>query len=179
MPTIFSHSVAALAIQRIFSSGRGTFKIYLLVVICSVIPDADVIAFKFGIPYGDILGHRGFSHSILFAALWALFIRFFFFIKNPTFSKEGFILFLLFFFSTLSHGILDAFTNGGLGVCFYCPFDSTRYFFPHRPILVSPIGKRFFSDWGMRVLISEFFIIWIPSLFIILAAEIVRRRSGK
>jgi inner membrane protein len=36
--------------------------------------------------------------------------------------------------ATASHGILDAFTNGGLGVAFFAPFDKTRYFFPVTPM---------------------------------------------
>jgi len=40
-------------------------------VACSVMPDLDVIGFRFGIRYGDFWGHRGFTHSLLFAALLA------------------------------------------------------------------------------------------------------------
>ena len=42
------------------------------------------------------------------------------------------------FLAIASHGLLDAFTDGGLGVAFFAPFDSTRYFFPVTPIEVSP-----------------------------------------
>ena len=35
----------------------------------AVIPDLDVLGFRAGIAYGDVMGHRGFSHSILFALL--------------------------------------------------------------------------------------------------------------
>ena len=43
-------------------------------VVCSVIPDLDVIGIQVGIQYGDFWGHRGFTHSLLFAALrcWRL-----------------------------------------------------------------------------------------------------------
>ena len=33
------------------------------------LPDFDVVAFKLGIAYHDAFGHRGFSHSLLFAAI--------------------------------------------------------------------------------------------------------------
>ena len=39
---------------------------------------------------------------------------------------------LYLFLSTASHGVLDALTDGGLGVAFFSPFDQTRYFFPFR-----------------------------------------------
>jgi membrane-bound metal-dependent hydrolase YbcI (DUF457 family) len=35
---------------------------------CSVILDLEVIGFRFGIHYGDFWGHRGFTHSLVFAA---------------------------------------------------------------------------------------------------------------
>src|SRR5215831_7502105 len=49
-----------------------------------------------------------------------------------------FALFAYLFLATASHGVLDAMTNGGLGVAFFSPFDTTRYFLPWRPIRVSP-----------------------------------------
>ena len=60
-------------------------------------------------------------------------------------------LFLYFFLCAASHGVLDAMTNGGLGVAFSPLFDTTRYFFPVRPVLVSliEIGE-FFSEYGVR-----------------------------
>jgi inner membrane protein len=52
--------------------------------------------------------------------------------------------------------VLDAMTNGGLGVAFFAPFDTTRYFFPWRPITVSPIGVgSFFTHRGALVVLSE------------------------
>ena len=80
------------------------------------------------------------------------------------FTLRYLLLWFVFFLSTLSHALLDALTNGGLGVCLYCPFNVDRFFFDFRPIQVSPIGKRFFSEAGLRVLQSEFVWIWIPSI---------------
>jgi hypothetical protein len=37
------------------------------------------------------------------------------------------------FLATASHGILDAFTDGGRGIAFFAPFGTERYFFPHHP----------------------------------------------
>ncbi|NIM12838.1 MAG: hypothetical protein GTO45_29905 [Candidatus Aminicenantes bacterium] len=54
---------------------------------------------------------------------------------------------------TASHGVLDAFTNGGLGIALLSPFDTTRHFSPWQPIEVAPIGIwAFFSDWGVKVM---------------------------
>jgi inner membrane protein len=56
-------------------------------------------------------------------------------------------------------------TNGGLGVAFFAPFNNQRYFFPFRPLLVSPIGvDPFFTTRGLKVIFSELVWIWFPSL---------------
>jgi inner membrane protein len=75
--------------------------------------------------------------------------------------------------STASHGILDAFTNGGLGIAFLWPFSSERYFAPYQVIEVSPIGiSRFLSSRGLAVLESELVWVWAPCvvLGVVLAA---------
>ncbi|WBX74857.1 hypothetical protein PG913_00110 [Tenacibaculum pacificus] len=77
---------------------------------------------------------------------------------------------------TASHAVLDALTTGGLGVAFFSPFDTTRYFFPWRPIKVSPIGvERFFGERGIKVLKSEFLWIGIPSVLYVLIIQYFKR----
>jgi inner membrane protein len=69
--------------------------------------------------------------------------------------------FAYFFTATASHSVLDAMTNGGLGVAFFSPFSKDRYSLPWRPIRVSPISlHRFFSGRGYAVLQSELLWIW-------------------
>jgi len=81
-----------------------------------------------------------------------------------------------FFVVTLSHPLLDACTTGGLGVAFFSPFSNHRYFFPFHPIKVSPIAvNSFFSDWGLRVLLSEALWIGLPTLIVVLIASYIRR----
>jgi inner membrane protein len=59
--------------------------------------------------------------------------------------------------------MLDALTNGGLGVAFFSPLENERYFFPWRPVVVSPIGvASFFSETGLRVIWSELRWVWLP-----------------
>lgn len=54
-----------------------------------------------------------------------------------------------------SHGVLDAFTDGGLGIAFLWPFDDTRFFAFFRPIPVAPIGAAFLGERGLGVLLAE------------------------
>jgi inner membrane protein len=67
-------------------------------------------------------------------------------------------------------------TNGGLGIAFFCPLSNNRYFFPFRPIQVSPIGiTSFFSEWGFRVLVSEAVWILVPALTVGILGVFVRK----
>jgi inner membrane protein len=165
MASIFTHAIAAAALGNTFQIKEKPLKVLSLAALCSIVPDADVVTFAFGIQYEDFLGHRGFFHSLVFALFFGILITRFFFSDTPLLSKKGIVLSLLFFLSTASHGLLDALTNGGLGVAFFSPFENSRYFFPYRPIQVSPIGlDSFFSKWGMRVLKSEFIWVVFPCL---------------
>ncbi|WP_394754281.1 metal-dependent hydrolase [Crenothrix sp.] len=80
----------------------------------AVLPDADVIAFEFEIPYQSQWGHRGFTHSLVFAAVVALFCSVF----HTQLRSNSFTVFWFCFVSCASHGLLDALTNGGFGVAF-------------------------------------------------------------
>jgi inner membrane protein len=173
MPTIMSHAVAALAISAPF--GRSiSWRVRLLGVIGAMAPDADVIGFRFGIHYGDMLGHRGLSHSLIVAVALAALFTFRLSFAEPKANRWRVWLFL--FLATASHGVLDAFTDGGLGVAFFAPFDNTRYFFPVTPIAVSPIGAGFFSTRGLHVIANEMMWVWLPSI-VFAGATIVLRKS--
>lgn len=176
MPTIFSHAVAALALGKVAMGEKMPARFWLLAALCAILPDADVISFSFNPERGSMLGHRGFSHSLLFALLLALLIVRLAFKRTPAFSGGWWKLVTFFFVATASHGLLDALTDGGSGVAFFAPFDGTRYFFPWRPIEVSPISlDRFFSQRGMEVIKSELVWIWLPVGLLVLAAWLYRR----
>lgn len=92
-------------------------------------------------------------------------------------EKNQWLVMTCLFLSTILHGILDAFTNGGLGVGFLIPFDNDRYFFSYRPIQVSPIGiQSFFSKWGWRVILSELVWIGVPGLVIFIGVKLIKKR---
>lgn len=162
MTTLITHAASGLLITKMVKK-KSKWPFLFFVIISTLIPDLDVLAFKFKIPYEHILGHRGITHSIFFALLYSLsigkiYLRFF---SSPFSKTSNFHSFL--FLITLSHSILDAFTNGGLGVAFFAPFNSERYFFPYRPIPVSPIGftLKLYSI-TLKVLLWEFIIVLCP-----------------
>ena len=50
-----------------------------------------------------------------------------------------------------------------------------RYFFPFRPIVVSPIGLTdFFSEWGAAVIKSELLWVWLPASLVVALVLILR-----
>ena len=171
MASLFGHSLVGFTLTKIASS--KTSKLLLFLAIGSaLLPDLDVITFG-KIPYSHPFGHRGFTHSILFAIIWATILAF-------VFTKTKRVLFfVVILFSTLSHGILDALTTGGKGVGFLIPFYNERFFFPWKVIKVSPIGiSEFFSSWGMRVILSELKYIGIPCLIVLLFLHFKRKTNG-
>lgn len=178
MASVFSHAVAALGIGACFYRPATPRRVWVAGALCSVIPDLDVIGFQFGIRYGDFWGHRGFTHSLLFAALLATLVMLVAFRQGvPGLGRFG--LWTYFFLATASHGLLDAMTDGGLGIAFFSPFNNTRYFLPWHSIRVSPIGiSRFFSHRGLEVVQSELLWIWLPATLLILLAWLIHRRAA-
>ncbi|ULC59257.1 metal-dependent hydrolase [Flaviramulus sp. BrNp1-15] len=172
MASAFGHSIVGFTLTKIIDS-KNTKRLLLAAIFSTILPDFDVITFKFGIAYEHPLGHRGFTHSILFSIIWALLLMFIFGKKNKL------VWFLVIFLSTLSHGILDAMTSGGKGIGFFIPFNNERFFFPFRGIKVSPIGiSEFFSTWGLKVLFSEIKFIILPC-FIILGVRFLAIKTNK
>jgi inner membrane protein len=174
----FSHAAAALSIGAWFSRPGIPKRVWAIGALCSAFPDVDVIGFSFGIRYGNFIGHRGFTHSLLFAVLLASAATALVFRRGfPAISRWALLAY--FFLATASHGFLDALTDGGLGVAFFAPIDNTRYFLPWTPIRVSPIGLgRFFTARGLAVLGSELLWIWLPAALLAAIPWFLRRRGS-
>jgi len=174
---MFSHAVTALSIGTCFYRPQVPKRVWILGAICGAFPDIDVVGFHYGIHYGDFWGHRGFTHSLVFAALLAGVVVLAASRTNLTGISRLSLAFYV-FLATASHGVLDAMTNGGLGVAFFSPLDDGRYFFPWRPILVSPISAgRFFSARGYAILQNEFLWIWLPCIVFAILVLFLRRRG--
>ncbi len=165
MPTIFSHAVFAVLLGKAAVKKSATYWLWFLTAVCAMIPDADVISFYFRVERDSMFSHRGFTHSILFAILFGAFIAF---IADKFLNTKISFPKLLMFFSltTFSHPFLDMLTNGGSGVALFAPFSNERFFFPFRPVEVSPIGISFFSSRGLDVILSEMIWVWLPAFLI-------------
>jgi Predicted membrane-bound metal-dependent hydrolases len=166
MPTIFTHP--AVALTRPWFGATVTRGAVIAAILGSILPDLDVAAFALGIPYASPYGHRGVTHSLLFAVLYALL---------ASLALRAPRAFAFIFLCTVSHTLLDALTDGGLGVALLAPFSNERFFLPWRPIRVSPIGTRFFSARGIPTLVSELVWVWMPCVTAGLLGKYVVKRK--
>ncbi len=179
MASWLTHAFLAGALGKSQPFHIRTTRFWVLSIVCSIVPDADVLGYAWGIEYSHVLGHRGLMHSLCFAFGLAMLTVVWGFPGIPRGSKTWWILVTHFFLVTASHGVLDALTNGGLGVAFFAPFDNTRYFFPWTPIVVSPIGADFFGLRGLQVIASEVLFVWAPIMLIAKGVVFLRNKRIK
>ena len=159
MATPISHLAVPLALSTALGPDMVPSGLMVLALACAVLPDIDAVGLWLGIPYAHALGHRGLTHSLPFsvalAGVGAVFA--------PELGATPLVAFVVLLISAASHGLLDALTNGGLGIAFFSPFSNRRYFLPWRVIEVSPLRPSEFFSWRyLRVLGSEVRYVWIP-----------------
>jgi inner membrane protein len=167
-----THAVVGITLGTL-TPFRRRWMLWAASAVLPMAPDFDVIGLPLGVPFLSMWGHRGISHSlagalVIGAVSAALMAR--------TLGARPVPLALYFALITATHGVLDALTTGGPGVAFFAPFDDTRYFFPWRPIPVSPLPRNFFTAWGWDVFRSEVLLVWLPA--VVVAGLALRRRRG-
>lgn len=160
MPTILTHAAVPLALGLGLGAQRIPRRLLVAGVLASILPDLDVLAFRFHIAYADVLGHRGASHSMAFALLMGLVAV----VGARYLQARRVTAFWFVAVCTASHGVLDMFTNGGLGAALWWPYSDVRVFAPWQVIEVSPLSlRRVFSARGWAVLQSELLWVWLPA----------------
>ena len=175
MPTVMTHAAVGVALGTLTSFPARWRLFWIVAAVLPMLPDLDVIGLTFGIHVHSMWGHRGITHSLAAALLIGVVTAR---LVHRRLGARLVPLAVCFVVITASHGLLDAFTNGGPGVAFFAPFDETRYFFPWRPVPVSPLSTHFFSAWGWRVFEAELLLIWLPAATVAAVALIGRRRSA-
>jgi len=204
MPSIITHAAVPLALWCAADRGRIPPRLLAAGVIAAMLPDADVLAFALHIPYADAFGHRGASHSLLFAGVLAALAAVLAFFGSgrpwsaprssgsrrpwsavlcqprlaPTKARPTVASTLqaavFVFVCAASHPLLDAMTSGGLGVALAWPWSEHRFFAPWRPIRVSPFAPQFFSARGMATLLSELRWVWLPLAGAVVAWKLIQ-----
>lgn len=160
MPTILTHAAVPLALGLGLGAQHIPKRLLVAGVVASILPDLDVLAFRFHIAYGDVLGHRGASHSLAFALLMGLVAC----ALAQQLKTHRVTAFWFVAVCMVSHGVLDMFTNGGYGAALWWPVSDVRVFAPWQVIEVSPLSlRRVFSAKGLAVLQSELLWVWLPA----------------
>ena len=173
MCSVLTHPAVPIALATLLPQEALSPTVLLAGVACSVIPDLDVIGFKFGLTSEHLLGHRGLTHSIVFAAALGALLTYALFRQS---HPDPWVVCVFLFASTLSHPLLDMLTNGGRGVALLAPFSNVRHFFPWRPIEVSPVSvRRFFSRRGAQIIRSELRWVWLPAAAVVILGMMLRR----
>jgi inner membrane protein len=114
----------------------------------ALLPDADVAGVSLRLAEDHSLyGHRGYSHSLLFAATITLLA----WVCARRWGTRPLYTALLAFMAVASHGILDAMTYATRGIPFFWPLTDMRFAFPWRPIPPAPTGVAFLSRRGLEV----------------------------
>jgi inner membrane protein len=177
MPTVITHAVVGLVAARLAAPRGAPVRFWILSPLVAALPDADALVFGLGLS-DETWSHRGPSHSLIFAAVTGVVILALAFRGGLARPRWGRALVWAYFTAvTATHGLLDAFTNGGEGIELLWPFSDRRYFWSVRPIAVAPLRIRdFFTEWGARVLWSEIRWVWLPLVAVLAVAEVRRAR---
>jgi len=155
----FGHVAVGMLAGRLHGGAEGRFSrrcswgTMFTFAALSAMPDADVLAVAMGAHDSGFAGHRGASHSLSVAiavgVVCALAAR-----------KLGWPVLRTAIAGTLavaSHGILDAFGEGGRGIPLLWPFSHARFMSPLRLLPDAPRGLRLLSSRsGLWDLVLEF-----------------------
>jgi len=177
MPSILTHAFVAGSAGALAPPKSLPRWAVVAGVVCSVLPDIDTMGHAVGVRYGSEFGHRGFTHSILFALVAGAIAAAVVTRANGRWRWSP-VLWAYLLFCIGSHGFLDAMTNAGTGVALLMPFSDQRFFLPWRPIQVAPLSvSRFIGMKGVAVALSEVLWVWLPMLGLVLIAREMRRHK--
>lgn len=161
MPTIYTHAIVGAGLGNLCIPQRRRWLFWALVILLPVTPDLDAFSKS---AYGSITGHRGFTHSLVFAALVGVMTAF---LVHRALRVKLWALSVLFFAVTASHSILDMFTDGGFGIPLLWPVTDQR-FGPYGPIRVT-------GGDLTRSITTEIWYVWLPTAGLAAMTIIFRR----
>ncbi|AKL13313.1 TPA: metal-dependent hydrolase [Kluyvera intermedia] len=164
MPTIITHAAVPLCLGLGLGSKTIPPRLLLAGVALAMLPDADVLAFKFGVAYGNIFGHRGFTHSLLFAFVVPILVTW---LGRRWLNASLMRCWVFLTVTLLSHSLLDSITSGGKGVGWLWPWSDERFLAPWQVIKAAPFAlSRYMTPYGHQVIISELLWVWLPGIVV-------------
>jgi inner membrane protein len=165
----FGHVAVGLLAGRLHGGGSGSdgggeaprklcsWSTFVGFAALALLPDADMLFVACGTSDLGAFGHRGASHS--FAAALAIGLA-----VALASRRLGWPLARTAIAATLavaSHGVLDAFAQGGRGLPLLWPLTTARFHAPWRIIPDAPRGLQMFSQVGLAEVAIEF-VLFLP-----------------
>lgn len=151
MSTVFTHAALPWLVSR--GQERPRREVWLgMAVAC--IADLDVVGAAFDIRPESLFGHRGATHSLLAAALFATLAW--------LFTRRDRAAFLWLLGCALSHPLVDLLSEFESGVALFAPW-AERFSAPVRPVPALPLGlDELLGRWGFFVLLNEALLVVLP-----------------
>lgn len=179
MPTIFTHALLPVIAAVGLSNPRLSSRLVAAGAAVAILPDADIVGRYFGVPHSADFGHRGATHTLIFALLVAS-------LALPSARRmraSPGAAFAFIFLSVLSHPLADMLTSGGKGIMLLWPLEDERFKFWAHPVRASAVGLQGFETGTIwPTLMSELIWLLIPAallaIFVRCVANLRVRRPG-
>lgn len=178
MPTSLSHAAAGLAIASVLKPAKATSRYWMLAAACAAIPDIDALSLPLRLPPNDLLGHRGITHSVLFAVGLSAVVTALWFPRERV-GDDRWRIWLAMCLATMSHGLLDALSSYGHGVALLAPMWNQHLCFSSRPLGNIGVGHRGVLSLSLRVAANEAIWIWMPSALVTSLALLLERHRAR
>ncbi len=180
MSTFVGHSLAGTLIGSVAGQAcdeRQRRLLILFSVITAVLPDFDIVIFLVFQP--QMVPHRGFSHTLLFALLSSGILTL---VASRFMQMRLARLWSVLFLAALSHLLLDYLMGAGAPVPLFWPFLDLGFICPYKLVPVAYYGKvarAYFSFpfWALNGLaIALEIIIFVPMIVIARSGTSLRIR---
>ncbi len=164
MASIVTHAALPLLAERALPALPERRRLAVAAVICSLLPDLDLLGRLFDVHPNEPLGHQGLTHSLLAAAVIGIAAAALAFRSLEIGSRAWWSAAAFLSAATAAHGLADAMTANEIGVAFFAPFSWTRYFLPWRPLPICPLGlPELLGRWGLLVITNEAIFLLVPA----------------
>lgn len=164
MASLLAHAALPVLAQRLLPAPAGlSRRLGWVAMLLACAPDLDVLGYAFGVRHTELLGHRGLTHGLPFAALLAAGATALWFRALPWGSPALWRVFGVLFAAAASHGLLDAATAGEVGVALLSPLSGRRLWLPWKLLPSCPLGmKEYLGFWGLLTLANELLYAVLP-----------------
>lgn len=177
MPTVITHALLPLIGAAAVPRARLSSRLVAVGMVAAMLPDADIVGRYFGVPHTADFGHRGATHTLMFALLLAAMAA----LAAPLIREGRMRVFMFVLLSTLFHPLADMLNDGGKGIMMFWPFDHERFKFLVHPVRVAPVGLQGFESGSIwPVFGSELLWLILPATALAAMSRVLgKRRLGR